>query len=197
MANSSGGRPRGRTRGLALSLVTLLGASACATTSSLDNLVARNGAALGELAVGMTRAEAVETMESKTYYVSEPGWLGFRVENPYRVVVLDRDSGPPDELLYYYTKHGRDDGAVTRAEITPLVLENDHLVGWGWDVVDQRYDADRVRTAEAAAAAQARQDRHARMRHRGVDPAEREFYEAVGRGSYLGKLGAALSSGAF
>jgi len=59
-----------------------------------------------------------------------------------RSAVLTR-LGPPSDseaftrdgeemrVLFYRTQHKRSDGETTRDETTPLVFENDRLIGWG------------------------------------------------------------------
>ena len=37
-------------------------------------------------------------------------------------------------VLFYRTQHKRSDGETTRDETTPLVFENDRLIGWGSSV---------------------------------------------------------------
>ncbi|MEC8479353.1 MAG: DUF3192 domain-containing protein, partial [SAR324 cluster bacterium] len=39
------------------------------------------------------------------------------------------------ELLYYHTDLKTPDGAVTDDELTPVVLIEDKVIGWGWILV--------------------------------------------------------------
>ena len=41
------------------------------------------------------------------------------------------------ELLFYYTGTNIRDEAVSDDDLTPLVIENGLLVGWGWTYLDQ------------------------------------------------------------
>jgi len=40
-------------------------------------------------------------------------------------------------VWYYYTQRRWADGAATRDECTPVVFENDRVVGWGVDFLKQ------------------------------------------------------------
>jgi hypothetical protein len=51
--------------------------------------------------------------------------------NPQRSEVY-RGDGSSWEVLFYYTHVVRDDGLVTDDELTPLVLQDETLTGWGW-----------------------------------------------------------------
>ena len=59
------------------------------------------------------------------------------LQNPHRNE-LYRAGGANWEILYYYTSVVSDDGMVTDDELTPVVLRNDTLVGWGWDYLAEQ-----------------------------------------------------------
>jgi hypothetical protein len=59
------------------------------------------------------------------------------ISNPYRNETVRSASGTSAEVLYYYTDLKHADGAITDDELTPIVLEEDRVVGWGWSFVDQ------------------------------------------------------------
>lgn len=54
------------------------------------------------------------------------------LQNPHRSE-LYRADGSDWEILLYYTSVVRNDGLVTDDELTPVVLRDDVLTGWGWD----------------------------------------------------------------
>ena len=54
-----------------------------------------------------------------------------RLYNPHRSEIYSAD-GSTWEILYYYTHVMRADGIVTDDELTPLVLRDEVLEGWGW-----------------------------------------------------------------
>ena len=45
-------------------------------------------------------------------------------------------NGAEMRVLFYRTRHRHSDGVTTRDETTPLVFENDVLIGWGQGVYD-------------------------------------------------------------
>jgi len=78
----------------------------------------------------MTKTQVLAIMGTgeKTFW----GGVGYtqRISNPFRIETLEgKDSVL--EVLYYYTDLQKEDGAITDDELTPLVLRNDRLVGWG------------------------------------------------------------------
>ena len=54
------------------------------------------------------------------------------MKRPYRSETLSLSNGKRLELLYYHTDLKTPDGAVTDDELTPVVLIEDKVIGWGW-----------------------------------------------------------------
>ena len=50
------------------------------------------------------------------------------------------DHGTFVEILLYYTERQGANAAITNNELTPLVVEDDVLVGWGWSYLEQNAD---------------------------------------------------------
>lgn len=96
---------------------------ACA---SMEQIRAQNRSQLMRLSPGMTRAEVLGVMGQETVNVN-----GERVTNPYRNEVY-RAGEQSFEILFYYTDLKARDGAITDDELTPLVLKDGVLDGWGW-----------------------------------------------------------------
>ena len=65
--------------------------------------------------------------------------------NPHRGELYNAD-GSSWEVLYYYTRVQHNDGMVTEDELTPIVLRDDVLIGWGW-----KFWAEEVRASEIPA----------------------------------------------
>jgi hypothetical protein len=68
------------------------------------------------------------------------------IPHPYRSESVRAPDGSDAEILYYYARHPTGDDRVTDDELTPVVLEADNLVGWGWSYLekhDERYPAER------------------------------------------------------
>jgi hypothetical protein len=60
------------------------------------------------------------------------------IDNPYRTEVLTGKDGKTYEVLYYYTDLKARDDKITDDELTPVVLQDGKLVGWGYPLLDQR-----------------------------------------------------------
>lgn len=126
---------------ISLLLVVVLFLSGCATLSELR---ARNRENLTRLSVGMTKDEVLKIMGTKTTKAYQ-GWDGGFVDvinNPYRSEILQGENKTL-EVLYYYTDKKKADGAITDDELTPLVFEDNKLIGWGWGFLEkniQKYE---------------------------------------------------------
>ena len=144
---------RFRIQGLALAIATI---SACASAGGFREDNIRN---LDRLRVGMTRDQVFDIMGTKTVSVSgteDSGPVGIGedtlgvsqvqipvggpkpvLQNPHRNE-LYRAGGANWEVLYYYTSVVSDDGMVTDDELTPVVLREDTLTGWGWEYLAEQ-----------------------------------------------------------
>ncbi|TFG65624.1 MAG: DUF3192 domain-containing protein [Gemmatimonadales bacterium] len=65
--------------------------------------------------------------------------------NPHRGELYNADRSSW-EVFYYYTRVVHNDGMVTEDELTPIVLRDDVLIGWGWS-----FWAEEVRASEIPA----------------------------------------------
>lgn len=99
----------------------------CATASGVRVMNREN---LLRLSIGMTKQEVLNTMGTKTFEIYGDG-VDTKINNPYRSEIIP-DEGKNLEVLYYYTDVKQTDGAVTDDELTPLVLDQGKLIGWGW-----------------------------------------------------------------
>jgi len=109
---------------------------------------------LDKLHVGMERTEVLEVMgvgEQRQFTGSETrgpigtgrdtmGVMSVQIPvggdapilyNPHRSETYESEDSSW-EVLFYYTHVVRDDGLVTDDEVTPLVLRDGTLTGWGW-----------------------------------------------------------------
>ncbi len=55
-----------------------------------------------------------------------------KATNPHRTELAQTPDGTEVEILFYQTETRLADGAIADDELTPLVLEDGHLAGWGW-----------------------------------------------------------------
>ena len=94
--------------------------------SGLSHVRADNRERLNELSVGMSRQDILDTMGTETMQAQ-----GSVITNPYRTE-MHRAHGHTIELLMYYTDIQKRDGAITDNELTPLVVIDGELDGWGW-----------------------------------------------------------------
>ena len=84
---------------------------------------------LSILSIGMTKKEVVKIMGSETTTIAEKQHREI-INNPYkREMVPCKDK--ICEVLYYYTDVKKRDWAITEDELTPVVFDNDKLIGWG------------------------------------------------------------------
>lgn len=132
--NRQGGVVRGVRRWSVLSgALGLLGALILGCATSLASIRAENQERLRELRVGMTKEEVLRVMGTKTRSGGAPLQLAGKdkIPNPYRTEAYQAD-GSAFEILFYYTDKKASDGAITNDELTPLVLRDGELDGWGW-----------------------------------------------------------------
>jgi len=59
-----------------------------------------------------------------------------RINNPYRSETLKGKDGKNYAVLFYYTDVKNKDNAITDDELTPIVLLDGKLVGWGWSFLN-------------------------------------------------------------
>jgi hypothetical protein len=55
------------------------------------------------------------------------------INNPFNRDFKTDTAGVTMEILWYYTDVNKADGAVTKEEQTPIILEKNAVVGMGWD----------------------------------------------------------------
>lgn len=100
--------------------------------SPLDKVRKNNRKGLLKLSAGMTKEQALKVM-------GKAGGGGFfgepAVKSPYKSETL-RSNGKTFEMFYYYTDinsriHISNPGTIRDKDLTPLVFENDILIGWG------------------------------------------------------------------
>ncbi|MBI5149718.1 MAG: DUF3192 domain-containing protein [Candidatus Omnitrophica bacterium] len=96
---------------------------------------------VGQTRVGMTYLEAAAAMGEKTvigYERLDPrseAYTPITVNNPYRKEFL-RVAGKSYDVFYYFTNIRKADGIISDDELTPLVFENNVLIGEGRDFLN-------------------------------------------------------------
>ncbi len=71
-------------------------------------------------------------------------YRGKQINNPYRTEANRTADGVSVEILFYYTDQRVSDPAITDDELTPLVIEDGVLAGWGWNFLDQNVEKYRI-----------------------------------------------------
>ena len=101
-------------------------------TSPLDRVRKTNRKRLLKLSTGMTKEQVLKVMgrSGGGGLFGEP-----TVKSPYKSETL-QSNGRSFEILYYYTDinsriHISHPGTIRDKDLTPLVFENDVLIGWG------------------------------------------------------------------
>ncbi len=96
----------------------------CVTTAQVR---AENRQKLLHLSVGESKQDVLHKMGTQTIETEN----GSVITNPYRTEMYKVGSNT-FELLLYYTDLKKSDGAITDDELTPIVMKNGKVDGWGW-----------------------------------------------------------------
>lgn len=97
-----------------------------------ERMRAENNRRIRGLGPGMTRAQALQWMGTRTF--SDPR-SRFVVPNPLRTDSYQLDDQTNIEIAYYYTDLEKTDSIVSDKELTPLLFKNDVLTAWGRESV--------------------------------------------------------------
>ena len=92
---------------------------------------------LNELEIGMYENVVLMIMGSKTIKIES---APFTIENPFKIEVYSNDVDVY-KILYFYTDLVKRDGFITDEELTPIIIKNNKLIGWGRDVWKKIVDA--------------------------------------------------------
>ena len=111
--------------------------SGCAVTSP----VVREMVSLRPLHEGMSRQDVQARLTEKVttgYDLTEKkdAVIPIVLKNPYREETL-KIANKTYQIDYYFTSIKKQDGMISNDELTPLVFENDRLIGQGWAFLDQ------------------------------------------------------------
>jgi outer membrane protein assembly factor BamE (lipoprotein component of BamABCDE complex) len=106
---------------LVLVMLTLMLCGCMTLSMKMD----RNNLNLSSLEMGMTREEVVTIM-------GRPD-----LSEAYQSL-----AGKPVIVFYYYTLRKREDGRMTREECTPVIFDDDGVVGWGDEYYRRKVEMD-------------------------------------------------------
>jgi len=121
-------------RGILVRVLTLVVAAVAASGCSqgFEQVQSENRAKLFRLEVGQTRQQVLEEMGTEPQTFNKGAFRSDGVvPNPYDSETHMMGS-TEIEVLYYATNVQNTDGVITNDELTPLVLVDGILVGWGW-----------------------------------------------------------------
>jgi hypothetical protein len=116
----------------AAAAVTAVMLVACAP--QISKIRTRNAQTLTRLEVGMTRDQVLDLMGREPVTVEVPMEDTFErvdIPHPYRTESYHAQ-GRRFEVLYYLTSETARDLAITDDELTPIVLVDGRVDGWGW-----------------------------------------------------------------
>ncbi len=112
-------------------LPLLAGVAALACAPGFERVQSESRAKLYRLEAGMTRAEVLEAMGTEPMEYNRGMFRTGAIPQPWdseeHVV-----GGESVEILYYVTDIRSADGEISDDELTPLVLVEGRLAGWGW-----------------------------------------------------------------
>lgn len=87
----------------------------------------------GGVLMGMTRQEVIQVMHDEVQLLQMSG----QPLNPYSTRYMNGLRDESLEVMYYYTGMKKPDDRVTGEELVPIILMDDAVVGWGWDVLEE------------------------------------------------------------
>lgn len=123
-------------------LTSLVLAALIGCKSSVERVRTRNCKNLQKLSVGLTKDKALKLMGR----TKGGGYLGVpTIPSPYKTQILEA-SQKTYEVFYYFTDVNNPFYVAHPAEIeddqlTPLIFENDILIGWGPDFLNSQIQA--------------------------------------------------------
>jgi len=116
-------------------------ASGCMTPTVKSDITEVNLENLSKLSVGMTKRQVSKVMKDKVFrlgglYLSPTGayfspmWT---IKNPCKVETVQGNDGKPLDVRYYVISSKSRLKEIPDEEMTPLVFEDEKLIGWGWE----------------------------------------------------------------
>ncbi|PVX48807.1 uncharacterized protein DUF3192 [Balneicella halophila] len=102
----------------------------CMSTEAIRTANREN---INRISMGISKTEVLNIMGSQTITAGD----GTKVNNPWRSEILKGDNDEYYEVLFYYTDLKGADGAITDDELTPIILKDNKVIGWGWSFLNE------------------------------------------------------------
>jgi hypothetical protein len=112
--------------------LALMSFTACATGKNLGHQVAANREGLAKLTVGMTKAQAVNTMGDLKVETKDGV-----VKNPWTAETVKGRDGAQYEVLYYVTRINPPFTPIGKFLTTPVIFKGGKYVGQGFDTLEK------------------------------------------------------------
>ena len=135
-----------------LIVLMCLGVIGCVSLGHIDRLRTENRQNLLKLHIGMTKQEVLDIMGYNSAKDLYANYEKVTVTNPYKSEIL-QGKDKTLEVIYYCTdtKHQTKvdswgwslPSPISDDELTPLIFDNNKLIGWGWSFLDnnvQKYE---------------------------------------------------------
>ncbi len=111
--------------------IILIALSGCAAINhfkiNLGEIRGNNRENILKINLGMSKQDVLTIMGTKTITAK----YGYVITSPFRSD-MHRVKGISLEILYFYTDKKSADGAITDDELTPVIIKNGKVDGWGW-----------------------------------------------------------------
>ncbi|MBI4243208.1 MAG: DUF3192 domain-containing protein [Planctomycetes bacterium] len=129
-----------------LCLPLIINGCASSSNTTLDDVRTSNRENLPKLTVGMKKNQVLGMMGTKTIVTKD----GSKINNPYTSETVMDSDGQVYEILFYYTNLNSIDDVISQDELTPVILTNDTLAGWGWNLLKEKIENYTEQTSKKA-----------------------------------------------
>lgn len=121
-----------------LSFATVVSAQDIRKKPNLNDVRSFNRSNLIKIEIGMSKPEVIQSMGGirtfQTYTSTEflVRKRGDIINNPFNRDIKVDKNGKTIEILWYYTDTKKSDNAINKDELTPIILEENKVIGMGW-----------------------------------------------------------------
>ena len=125
----------------------ILGMCVFAAGCTMPSYPAKNLVSLGQITQKMSKDEVQARLGDSVvigYEIADEAGTNLKpikIKNPQRVEIFQRGRRT-FEVMFYLTQIRQADDKITDDELTPLVFENNQLIGQGWQFLNQILKSD-------------------------------------------------------